>query len=61
MTGVSNDFVAYYRTLGEEGPDLLINSYKKSGGYFGSKMKEHIIELESAYPVAIAEFAMIPE
>jgi macrolide phosphotransferase len=59
VTDVSNDFVVYYRTFGEEGLNLLLNAYKEAGGYFWSKMKEHIIELEAAYPVAIAEFAMV--
>jgi macrolide phosphotransferase len=59
VTDVANDFVVYYKTFGEEGLDLLINAYKEAGGYFWPKMKEHIIELDAAYPVAIAEFAMI--
>lgn len=59
VTDVSNDFVIYYKTFGEEGLDLLIKAYKEAGGYFWPKMKEHIIELDAAYPVAIAEFAMV--
>ncbi|QDR83460.1 macrolide 2'-phosphotransferase [Sporomusa termitida] len=59
VTDMSNDFVAYYRTFGEAGLDLLIEAYKQSGGYFWPKMKAHIIELTAAYPVAIAEFATI--
>lgn len=57
VTDMSNDFVAYYMTFGEEGLDSLIEAYKQSGGYFWPKMKEHIIELTAAYPVATAEFA----
>jgi len=59
VTDVSNDFVLYYKTFGEEGLDALINAYKKAGGYFWPKMKEHIIELVAAYPVSIAEFVII--
>lgn len=59
LTDMSNDFVAYYRTFGEAGLDSLIEAYKQSGGYVWLKMKEHIIELTAAYPVAIAEFATL--
>lgn len=59
VTDMSNDFVAYYRTFGEDGLDSLIEAYRQSGGYVWPKMKEHIIELTAAYPVAIAEFAAI--
>ncbi|GKU84392.1 macrolide 2'-phosphotransferase [Niallia sp. NCCP-28] len=59
VTDVSNDFVVSYRTFGEEGLNLLMNAYQKAGGYVWPKMKEHVIELEAAYPVAIAEFAIL--
>lgn len=59
VTDVSNDFVIYYRTFGEEGLDSLIKAYKEAGGYYWPKMKEHIIELVATYPVAIAEFAIV--
>lgn len=59
VTDISNDFVAHYRTFGEEGLDSLIEAYKQSGGYVWPRMKEHILELATAYPVAIAEFAAI--
>ena len=59
VSDVSNDFVVLYKTFGEEGLELLINAYKEAGGYVWPKMEEHIIELEAAYPVAIAEFAFI--
>jgi macrolide phosphotransferase len=38
---------------------LLINAYKEAGRYVWLKMKEHVIELEAAYPVPIAEFAFV--
>ena len=59
VTDVSNDFIIYYRTFNHEGLDSLIKAYKDAGGYYWPKMKDHIIELEAAYPVAIAEFAII--
>ncbi|MGG0848332.1 macrolide 2'-phosphotransferase [Peribacillus simplex] len=59
VSDVSNDFAVLYRTFGEDGLELLINAYKEAGGYVWPKMKEHIIELEAAYPVAIAEFAIV--
>jgi len=59
VSDVSNDFVVLYKTFGEEGLELLIKAYKEAGGYVWPKMKEHIIELEAAYPVAIAEFAFV--
>ncbi|GIO24790.1 macrolide 2'-phosphotransferase [Oceanobacillus sp. J11TS1] len=61
VSDVSNDFVVLFRTFGEEGFELLINAYKEAGGYVWPKMKEHIIELEAAYPVAIAEFAIVSD
>jgi macrolide phosphotransferase len=59
VTDVSNDFVVLYKTFGVEGLELLINAYKDAGGYVWPKMKEHVMELEAAYPVAIAEFAFV--
>ncbi|MBU5674850.1 macrolide 2'-phosphotransferase [Alkaliphilus sp. MSJ-5] len=59
VTDVSNDFTVYYKIFGEEGLCSLINAYKEADGYCWPKMKEHIIELTAAYPVAIAEFAII--
>ena len=59
VTDMSNDYAVYYKVFSEEGLDALIKAYKDAGGYFWPKMKEHIIELVAAYPVAIAEFAII--
>ncbi|GEM_PF-225082 len=59
MTDVSNDFVFHYKAFGEEGLQSLVEAYKAAGGYHWPKMKEHIIELVAAYPVAIAEFAIV--
>ena len=59
VTDISNDFVFNYMAFGEEGLEALIIAYKEAGGYYWPKMKEHIIELVAAYPVSIAEFAII--
>ncbi|GAY78247.1 macrolide 2'-phosphotransferase [Sporolactobacillus inulinus] len=59
VADISTDFVGHYRVFGEEGLDTLIKAYKEAGGYHWPKMKEHIIELNAAYPVGIAEFALI--
>ncbi|MBU5330863.1 Mph(B) family macrolide 2'-phosphotransferase [Anaerocolumna aminovalerica] len=59
VTDSSNDFVFQYKAFGEEGLEALILAYKEAGGYYWTKMKEHIVELVAAYPVSIAEFAMV--
>lgn len=59
VTDISNDFVFHYKAFGEEGLEALIFAYKEAGGYYWPKMKEHIIELVAAYPVSIAEFAIV--
>ena len=59
VADISTDFVGHYRVFGEEGLDALIKVYKEAGGYHWPKMKEHIIELNAAYAVEIAEFAII--
>lgn len=59
VADISNDFVFQYKAFGEEGLESLIEAYKAAGGYHWPKMKEHIIELVAAYPVDIAEFAII--
>ncbi|RBP90739.1 macrolide phosphotransferase [Cytobacillus firmus] len=59
VSDVSNDFVFQYKAFGEDGLQSLIKAYREAGGYTWPKMKEHIIELEAAFPVAIAEFAIV--
>ena len=59
VTDISNDFVFNYKAFGEEGLEALIIAYKEAGGYYWPKMKEHIIELVAAYPVSIAELAIV--
>ncbi|SCC24607.1 Macrolide 2-phosphotransferase II [Bacillus cereus] len=59
VTDVSNDFVFQYRAFGEASLEKLIQHYRQAGGIYWPVMKEHVIELNAAYPVAIAEFAII--
>ncbi|KAB2331399.1 Mph(B) family macrolide 2'-phosphotransferase [Bacillus mesophilum] len=59
VTDISNDFVFNYKAFGEEGLDALILAYKEAGGYYWPKMKEHVIELDAAYSVSLAEFALV--
>jgi macrolide phosphotransferase len=59
VTDISNDFVFTYKAFGEEGLEALILAYREAGGYYWPKMKEHIMELNAAYPVFIAEFALV--
>ncbi|MBZ2175764.1 Mph(B) family macrolide 2'-phosphotransferase [Schnuerera sp. xch1] len=59
ISDISNDFVFQYKAFGKEGLEDLILAYKEAGGYYWPKMKEHIIELVAAYPVSIAEFAIV--
>ncbi|MFD2043248.1 macrolide 2'-phosphotransferase [Ornithinibacillus salinisoli] len=53
-----HDFVSHYMAFGEGALKELITAYESAGGYVWPKMFEHIVELTSAYPVGIAEFAM---
>lgn len=59
VTDVSNDFVFHYRAFGETSLEKLIDYYQQAGGIYWPTMKEHIIELNAAASVAIAEFATI--
>lgn len=55
---IAIDFVAHYRTFGEDVLKELIQHYEKAGGYVWPEMAQHVIELTAAYPIAIAEFAV---
>ena len=54
----ARDFVAHYRTFGEDALNQLILAYAKAGGRVWPKMAEQVIELAASYPIAIAEFAL---
>ncbi|WP_404433324.1 macrolide 2'-phosphotransferase [Sutcliffiella horikoshii] len=55
---IAIDFVAHYRTFGEDVLKELIHHYEKAGGYVWPEMAQHVMELTAAYPIAIAEFAL---
>lgn len=57
VTDPAHDFVAHYRTFGEEALQRLIYHYEQAGGNVWPNMADHVIELAASYPVAIAEFA----
>ncbi|KMK75279.1 macrolide 2'-phosphotransferase [Alkalihalobacillus pseudalcaliphilus] len=57
IADISKDFIPHYLVFGEEALDKLLHYYEKAGGYTWPKMKEHIIELYSTYPIDVAEFA----
>lgn len=59
VTDISNDFVFQYKVFGETSLEKLLEYYRKAGGLYWPGMKEHIIELDAAYPVEIAEFAIV--
>lgn len=59
VADISKDFVGHYRVFGEESLDKLIQAYRKAGGYYWPKMKQHIIELTASFPVDLAEFALV--
>ncbi|MBD3885290.1 macrolide 2'-phosphotransferase [Phormidium tenue FACHB-886] len=58
VTDPACDFVAHYRTFGEDALNKLISAYAEAGGCVWPKMAEHVIELAASYPIAIAEFAL---
>ncbi len=55
---IAIDFVAHYRTFGEDVLKELIYHYEKADGYVWPGMAKHVMELTAAYPIAIAEFAV---
>ncbi|MEG6523617.1 Mph(B) family macrolide 2'-phosphotransferase [Desulfotomaculum sp. 1211_IL3151] len=59
VTDISSDFVFNYKAFGEAGLEALILAYREAGGYYWPKMKKHIIELDAAYSVSVAEFALV--
>ncbi|WP_308860239.1 phosphotransferase [Paenibacillus radicibacter] len=53
----ATDFVIFYFLFGEEKLAEMIKLYEQAGGKTCPRMQEHIIELSSAYPIAVALFA----
>lgn len=54
----ARDFVAHYRTFGQDALDKLILAYAEVGGHIWSRMGEHVIELNATSAIDIAEFAL---
>lgn len=54
----ARDFVAHYRTFGQDALDKLISAYAEAGGRTWSRMAEHVIELNATFAMEIAEFAL---
>ncbi|MCT1576843.1 macrolide 2'-phosphotransferase [Oceanobacillus kimchii] len=59
VTDISRDFVTHYILYQEAGLERLIEAYGNAGGKTWPKMKEHIIELQAAYAIDVAEFAIV--
>lgn len=58
VTDPARDFMAHYRTFGQDGLNKLISAYAEAGGHTWSKMAEHVIELNATFAIDIAEFAL---
>jgi macrolide phosphotransferase len=54
----ASDFVLYLATFGEPALINLLERYKQAGGKVWPRMVEHIVQLQGAYPVSIALFAL---
>ncbi len=54
----ARDFVAHYRTFGQDALDKLISAYAEAGGRTWPRMAEHVIELNATFAIDIAEFAL---
>lgn len=52
------DFTAFYTVFGEEALSELLEQYAQAGGRVWPRMKEHIVQLQGAYAVTIALFAL---
>lgn len=58
VTDPARDFVAHYRTFGQDALNKLISAYAEAGGHTWSKMAEHTIELNATVAIDVAEFAL---
>ena len=58
VTISTKDFVAYYRTFGQDALNKLISAYAEAGGHTWARMAEHVIELNATVAVEVAEFAL---
>ncbi|MGG3308871.1 macrolide 2'-phosphotransferase MphI [Paenibacillus lautus] len=55
----AKDFVLYYAIYGEHNLRVLLDRYKQAGGKVWPRMFDHIVEQHAAYPVLIAQFALL--
>lgn len=58
VTDPARDFVAHYRTFGQDALNKLISAYAEAGGQTWARMAEHVIELNATVAVDVAEFAL---
>ena len=58
VTDPARDFVAHYRTFGQDALNKLISAYAEAGGHTWARMAEHVIELNATVAVDVAEFAL---
>jgi len=56
---LAGDFSVFNKIFGDKNLDKLIKAYQNNGGYIYKNFKNHIIEYIAAYPVGVAEYAMI--
>lgn len=54
----ARDFVAHYRTFGQDALNKLTSGYAEAGGRTWSRMAEHVIELNATFAIELAEFAL---
>lgn len=54
----AKDFVFYHMIFGEKETARLLECYDQAGGRVWSKMQNHISEMQAAYPLEIAKFAL---
>jgi macrolide phosphotransferase len=55
----ATDFALLYATLGRETLTRVLRRYAAAGGRAGPRMEEHVVETWSAYPVVLADFALL--
>ncbi|MEK5083495.1 macrolide 2'-phosphotransferase MphK [Bacillus sp. FSL H8-0515] len=54
----AKDFIFYQMLFGEEETARLLEYYHQAGGRIWAKIQEHISEMQAAYPLEVAKFAL---
>lgn len=54
----AKDFIFFQMLFGEEETARLLEYYDQAGGRIWAKMQEHISEMQAAYPLEVAKFAL---